>query len=67
MEIKEFERMLCDSLNDIIDNKTPEELFKQLHFVNTWERLEISDSSHGLKIILNDGSIFHLEIVNSNT
>lgn len=62
MKIKEFERMLCDSLNDTIDEKMPEELASNLHFVDTMERLNIKDSKYGLKIVLNDGSTFYIEI-----
>lgn len=62
MKTKEFERMLCDSFNDAIDKKVPEELFSNLHFVDTLERLGINDSKYGLKVILNDGSTFVIEI-----
>ena len=64
MNKKEFERMLCDSLNDIIDQKAPEELHKNLHHVDTWERVGLgAQNERGVKITLNDGSIFHLKIL----
>ncbi|SDQ06575.1 hypothetical protein [Virgibacillus salinus] len=62
MEIKQFERMICDSVKDIQQGKFPEELNEVLHFVNTFERLEIETSKVGIQIILNDGSKFNLFI-----
>lgn len=62
MDAKEFERMFCDSLNDIIDKKEPEELTEHLHFVDTHERLDVDTDTKGLRIILNDGSMFDVDI-----
>lgn len=61
MRIKEFERMLCDSLSDIQEGKFPIELRESVHYVNTFERLEIEEP-YGIKVILNDGSIFKLHL-----
>lgn len=62
MKIHEFERMMCDSLNDTIDNQEPTELYSKLHFVDTLKRLNIEETKQGLLVILNDGSMFTLEI-----
>lgn len=61
MKTTEFERMLCDSLKDIQDGKFPDDLMESVHYVNTLERLEL-EPSNGVKLILNDGSIFILLI-----
>lgn len=64
---KGFVRMLCADLSDIIDKKKPVGLEKNLHHVETLDRLrtvngEEHESEHGLKITMNDGSMFVMAI-----
>lgn len=61
MEIKKFERMLSDALVDVQHGVFPSELQKNLHYVNTFERLE-TPTLTGVRIILNNGSKFDLII-----
>lgn len=49
MKLKEFERMLCDALKDIQQGQFPIELMESLHYVNTFERIDIEPSSVGVQ------------------